>query len=218
MGLRRNLWGALVVVLFAAACIVLGIRQLRSAPGVGQPVVERFLDAWERSRIETYIVEQQYTRSSLITKAELTGPTKIAQRPPVRLEVGYDGSVERRDDKRILQCVPGGGSRTNCAEVAAKRSFLADVRRDLEILRSYVEGPGRLYAITGNGGTDECFSLRRLRVQPLSPYGEEATFCFDDDTGAPMSIEIREGQVVDRTITLQIIEVVTDNDLRPTST
>jgi hypothetical protein len=168
-----------------------------------------FIDAWERSRLGTYVVELSLHR----TFADGTGFTadrSIAQRPPDRLERSF-GSITARLDGDVVRCRVSA-RQYRCTSGPAGRSYRALVRDEVDTLRTYFEGPVPLYVVTADGG---CFDLRQERPLPAPPYGTAARFCFDDETGATTSIRVERDEATDVTEATEVRTEVRDRDLQP---
>lgn len=169
-----------------------------------------FLDAYEQSRLGTYVVVTEFRRSR--DGAALTGGRRhIAQRPPDRLEITETGLRARRG-RRQIGCLTGPDGEMDCRERESTRSYAEVVSGEVARLRDQVLGPGRIYNVTDLG--DGCFRLRLVRPIPAPPYGELAQLCFDHATGAlAESVVEREGDVVDRTVAVELRAEVTEDDL-----
>lgn len=189
-----------------------------SAPPGPGPVAEAdpeatqsFLQAWERSLEGTWRVASVFERRSLQGRGSLQVPVLAVQRPPDRLLTGF-GSTESRLDGRVLSCTTDPLGRVQCRDGGPAGPYDEEVRREVALLRRYVTGPTALYAVTAVG--ESCFRLTRTVALPAPPYGDEARFCFDPSTGAPVEVEIRRPEAVDTTVAVDVSGEVRDADLQ----
>jgi hypothetical protein len=208
---RRGLVaGWSVVVAYAALCAGVTIVALNDDDAVrGEQAIDGFLDAWERYRSGTYLLEANAVRVSDTTGARLPSRLVLAQRPPDRV-VRQHGGITGRLGDQVLTC----GARPNrprptCSLGPPGRSFDDAVAREVDILRTYVTGERPAYHVAGRG---DCYFLTRLRPIP-SPLGDEARFCFDGDTGATRLVRVDFGDVLSVTEATEIRGTVTDKDL-----
>lgn len=169
----------------------------------------QFVEAWERSRFGTYVVESTLERS-FPDGSGFSSERSVAQRPPDRLERSV-GSITSRLEGQVVLCRTEQ-RRYRCSSGRAGRSYRALVRDEVEALRGYVEGPVPLYAVVADGA---CFDLSQVRPLPAPPYGTEARFCFDDETGALTYIRVERDEAVDVTEATTLRAEVRDDDLRP---
>ena len=96
-------------------------------------------------------------------------------------------------------------------EGRARRSFRAEVARDVHTIRTYVQGDVPLYTVHAAG---DCFDLRQARALPAPPYGTEARFCFDPATGAPTRREIHRPEGTDVQQAVEVRTEVSADDFR----
>ena len=184
----------------------------RQAPGAADPVAA-FLAAYERSRTATYVVEQTFTRTAPDGRS-LTYERRLVQRPPDdRLLVG-GGSAEGRLDGRVVRCTTSPDGTSGCTQGPPARPYDEDVVGEVAELRQLVEGGDPLYEVA-DGDDEGCWTLTLVEAYPSPPYGEEAGFCFDVDTGAPVRLEVRRQEAVDLAVTVEVRRTVTDADLQP---
>lgn len=174
--------------------------------------VAAFLEAYERSRTATFVVEQRFTRTAP-DGTELVFDRRLAQRPPDdRILVG-GGAGEGRLDGRVVRCSTGPDGTSGCMEGPPAGPYAEEVATELATLRVLVEGPGAAYEV--RIGEPGCWSLH-LRFQiEAAPYGDVAGFCFDLETGAPTRLEIRRVEAIDVIEATAIRAEVTARDLRP---
>jgi hypothetical protein len=195
---------------------------LVAAGVVDEPEPERFetdpeavaelLDAWQRSRFETFVVVSRFTRT-VEGRSGLAATTTLVQDPPTRF-VSQSGSVTGRVGDTEVACTTGPGGDLQCLPGRDLPSYDEEALEEIALLRRYVDGPGRdLYFV--DEPQDGCYRLRLAYEVPTPPLGEVATYCFDDATGAPTRTEIvrREGR--DLTEAVEIRTEVTARDLDP---
>lgn len=181
-------------------------------------VAERFVEAWERSRLATFVASGTYERRSLVSGASIASEDVVAQRPPRRLHRQL-GGVDGRDDDRLLVCpAPPAGEedeREPCRLGApGGRGYVASVESEVAGLRSLTQGPNPLYVVTA--GRAGCFELELIRADPRAPFGVEASFCFDAATGAPAGSRVRHERGIEEVVVVTDIRTeVTDADLTP---
>ena len=169
-----------------------------------------FLDAWQRSRFETFVVTSRFTRT-VEGRSGLASEVVLVQDPPTRI-VRQMGSVSGRVGDREIACTtpPAGG--LECLPGRPVPSYDREALDELALLERYVEGPRRpLYFVDR---VDGCFRLRLSVEAPDPPLGETARYCFDAGTGALRRTEIvrREGR--DLTEAVDIRTEVRAEDLR----
>jgi hypothetical protein len=194
----------------------------RDDPGAPGDAVDRFIDAWGRSRRATFVTIGTFERRSEVTGAVISSEDVVAQRPPRRVHHQL-GGVDGRDDDRLLVCPappPGEEDEPEPCRVGSpgRRSYEESVVRELQGLASIVgsvdEGKGPLYAVTEPAAG--CFALDLRRPDPRAPFGLAATFCFDRATGAPVRTEVRyEGGISELVVVEEIRTTVSDADLEP---
>ena len=169
---------------------------------------EAFVDAWERSRTETYL-SGSLLRRTLSTAVVLELPIVVAQRPPDRVvstgssvqsDVGGENTVCDEQLDGIVHCQPGGAAGDHDAQVQA----------ELENLRSYFEGDTPVYRVSVSEG---CFDLRLVAAIHAPPYGHNARFCFDALSGAPRLIRIERNEGTDEVTLVTVRTDVTDEDI-----
>jgi hypothetical protein len=189
----------------------------RSAPQVDE-AAGRFVDAWARSRDATFVATGTYERHSDVTDATLASEDVLAQRPPRRLHRQL-GGVDGRDDDRLIVCpAPPAGQEDEPEPCRlgppGGTTYAESVQREVDGLRSLTLGDAPLYSVRER--EPGCFHLELLRIDPRAPFGVEASFCFDADTGAPSRTQVRhEAGIVETTVVTEIRTDVTDADLEP---
>ena len=93
-------------------------------------------------------------------------------------------------------------------------STAEEVATTIENMRSLVDGPNPVYAVDREDGG--CFALAQLRVEPRAPFGVDARFCFDEETGAPTDTRVEyAGGIVEVLAVTELTGTVLDEDLEP---
>lgn len=208
-----------VVVGAAASAAIVASGALDHEPTAPEPVADGaeqrqeagddFVAAWERSRLGTYVVESTLQRTFPAGNG-FSADRTTAQRPPDRLERSL-GSVNARLEGGVVRCRTEQG-RYRCTTGRAERSFRALVRDEVETMQSYVAGDVPLYSVEADG---ECFDLTQILQLPAPPYGTEARFCFDDETGAITYVRVVRDEATDVTEATDVRAEVRDEDLEP---
>jgi hypothetical protein len=189
-----------------------------SRPVVDDDVAERFVAAWERSRQATFVTSGTYERRSAVSGASIASEDVVAQRPPRRLHRQL-GGVDGRDDDRLVVCpAPPAGEEDEPEPCRLGEpggpTYAESVANEVAGLRSLTTGPDPLYIVTA--GRPGCFELELVRIDPRAPFGVEASFCFDEATGAPAGSRVRHaGGVEEVVVVTDIRTAVTDADLTP---
>jgi hypothetical protein len=183
----------------------------RGAAEAPRDPVAAFLEAYERSRTATFVVEQRFTRT-VPGRGELAYERRLVQRPPDdRLLVG-GGSAEGRLDGRVVRCSTEPSGTSGCVEGPPAGSYQEEVAAEVAELEHLVGGANPPYRV--EAGEPGCFALR-LRLAILTPpYGDLAGFCFDGATGAPTRFEVHRSEAVDLVEALAIRAEVGAADLR----
>jgi hypothetical protein len=210
---RREARGGLATVAIAVLALVgagVAAYLLPTPEGrlTGEPAAQSFLDAWERSRLGTYVVESTFRREH--PDGSFSASTRIVQRPPDRLSIGL-GGVEGTLDGHILRCATDTSGDFECFDGPEAGDYREQVDKEIENLEGAVRGSRPLYLVESDG--PGCFRLVLALAFPSPPYGDSARFCFDDDTGATVLIEIRRGDAVDTTTAISVRSEVTEADL-----
>lgn len=218
--------GWAVVLTYAAllggvALVTIGDDTDRSRlgpPVVDEDVAEQFVAAWERSRLATFVASGTYERRSVVSGASIASEDVVAQRPPRRLHRQL-GGVDGRDDDRLIVCpAPPAGEEDEPAPCRlgepGGRTYAESVANEVAGLRSLTTGADPLYIVTA--GRPGCFDLELVRIDPRAPFGVEASFCFDEATGAPTGSRVRHAEGVEEVVVVTDIRTdVTDADLSP---
>lgn len=181
-------------------------------PVEGQPAVDGFLAAYERSLLVEAVVVSE-TRRTMADGRELAYEQRLVQRPPDdRLVVGV-GSASGRIDGRTVRCTSVAGSSVpRCVTGDAAAPYDEYVQDQLDAFARLLEPEVGAYEVATLG--DGCFHLRlRLRVF-TPPYGIESRFCFDEAVGVLRDVEVVRPEATDRTTALEVRTTVTAADLR----
>jgi hypothetical protein len=179
---------------------------------------EGFIEAWARSRSSTYRTVGTFERRSEVTGAAITSEDVVAQRPPRRLHRQL-GGIDGRDDDRLLVCPAPPPDEQDDPQPCrfgppGGRTYAEAAQREVDGVRSVVGGGDPLYEVTDAG--EGCFALDLRRPDPRAPFGVAATFCFDEETGAPVRTEVRyEGGIRELVLVEEISPEVSDEDLEP---
>jgi hypothetical protein len=211
----KRAWSVLAVLAAAGVALIVstsGDPDEVTDAGEEQPDARTaFLDAYERSRTSTFVVEQVFTRS-VDGSPVLTYEQRLVQRPPDdRLVVG-GGSAEGRVGGRVLRCATSPAGQPRCFEGEAAGPYAEKVDAEVGALRELVSGDDPVYAVTEDDAG--CFVLDLQVVLPSPPYGELARFCFDAVTGAPTRFEVHRPRAVDVVEATAVRGTVEDADLR----
>jgi hypothetical protein len=175
----------------------------------GQHAAQNFLDAWRRSRTATYVVDSTFVRTLPDGKDFQGGTNRIVQRPPDRLVSGL-GAVEGRVGDHVVRCgtgPPGDNGANKCFQGPLSTTYDEDVDVEIQALRDIVDGDHPLYTVTdfGVAGRSRCFRLDRVLEFLSPPYGDQALFCFDTATGAPVVSVVERPEGTDRTLAIRPI-------------
>ncbi|MEY2565515.1 MAG: hypothetical protein QOE35_44 [Actinomycetota bacterium] len=211
--LLATIAGLVAGALATAALAVSGLpHRTRATSTVAAPAhpAQDFLVQWRRMRLGTWAVDARFER---VTQAgrRLQIRLHMAQRPPDRLITGL-GSIDARRGGERLACAPDADGGVHCRDGGPAPAYDADVAQELDYLRRYVLGAGALYRVAESRG---CYTLRLRFRLPSPPYGEQARFCFDRPTGAPIRSEIVRKEARDQTVAVSVRARPTDADLDP---
>ena len=224
MRARRGLiLGWVLVGLWAAALLAVTITtddgDLRPGDrGQDRRAAAAFVAAWERSLESTFLRTATFERRSEATGAVISSEDLVAQRPPRRVHRQL-GGVEGRDDQRPIVCGGGVDDETGAPQScsfgpASLPTYDADVDTTVDALRTQVEGPSPVYAVTDAG--DGCYELAQQRAEPRASFGQSARFCFDEETGAPTNSRVEyAGGIVEVLAVTRLVDTVADADLEP---
>jgi hypothetical protein len=213
-------------VLLAAAGVALGafvgVAACNGSGSAGDPdpaaetatgpndlaVSEAFLEAWWRSRTETYRTDASFVRT-LPDGSTLPGDRTLVQRPPDVLVV-QSGEVRGTLDGAYLRCTVDLEGSRRCTSAGTAAEHRAVVRGELERFAGLLQGADPLYRLTDEDG---CFVFQRRRAIEPAPYGDEARMCFDDASGALVRLRLERDGVVDEVVVTSIRATVADADL-----
>jgi hypothetical protein len=176
---------------------------------------EAFVEAWERSRTGTFVVRSQFHRETA-RGGELDSEVVLVQRPPDYLLRQF-GSVEGRLDGRLVGCDPDPDGQTVCRPTGerSETSYDETVAGEVETFQQYFfEDAHPLYRV--ERADEGCFDLTLTRLLPSPPYGNEARFCFDEDTGARTFARIVRDEGTDVTEAVEIRTDVRETDFQLT--
>jgi hypothetical protein len=204
--------GWVFVVAYAALLAAVSIATVTGDDvETGSRAAERFVQAWERNRSATYVLEATFVRRSGSTDSQLPAAVVVAQRPPMRVVHQFGGILGQIRDKPLV-CGARPTGKPTCYLGTAGRSFAESVAYEVKVLRTYFTGRSPVYTVLADGS---CFSLRRQYFQPVAPYGAVARLCFDRATGAARFFRVAYDNGVTETTTARTIRTtVTDADLR----
>lgn len=207
---------ALGLLVFAmGAAFVIGTPESSTR---GEPAARAFLSEWKRSRLATFVVHSEFVRT-LSDGNQLKSTTTTVQDPPdTRLVIGF-GSVTGRLNGKIVGCAGTPDGAPNCVTGAAAPDYAAEVDAEVQGLEKYVTGERPLYDVVDfgddvAGGTASCFRLDLALAVPAPPYGNQALFCFDQATAAPILTEIERTEATDRTVATDVRTQVDPADLQ----
>ena len=180
----------------------------------GPSAAQSFLEAWERSRLATYVVHSDFVRT-LPDGNQLKSNTTIVQQPPDTRLVSGLGSVSGRLNGKIVGCAGSPDGSAGCVAGAPAPDYRSEVDAELRQLESYVTGARPLYQVVDFGDAPtRCFRLDLAVALPSPPYGDHALFCFDRRTGAPALTQVQRPEATDRTIAREIRTNVRPEDLQ----
>jgi hypothetical protein len=209
-------------VAWAGLLLWVGIVEVRRADLVRDDrahpaAADELIAAWRRSREATFTTRGTYERRSSVTGAAITSEDVVSQRPPRRIHRQL-GGVDGRDDDRLIVCPaapPEADEPAPCRLGApGGLTYAESTEREVLGLRSILLTTDPLYTVTAS--EPGCFHLEQRRIDPRAPFGLEATFCFDDATGAPTRRRVRyEGEVEERLVVTTVDPDVSDEDLEP---
>ncbi|HEV3225633.1 MAG TPA: hypothetical protein VGZ52_02320 [Acidimicrobiales bacterium] len=205
--------GVAVVALLAAgvAAFVIGTP----APSLrGDAAAREFLRTWRQSRMATFVVQSNFTRT-LPDGKRLEDTTTTVQRPPTdRLTIGL-GTVGGRLGGKVYRCAAAPDGSSKCLTGQDAGDYTTDVDREIAGLEQYVRGDRPLYRVVDFAQAQGyCFRLDLAVDVPAPPYGRHALFCFDTTTLAPSLTVIERVEATDRTAATSIRSTVTADDLQ----
>ena len=206
--------GAVAGLLVAAVVVAAGWDPDDDGPAAepartDPAAVADLLDAWERRRAGTYVLEARFRRT-LEGRSGLSSTVVTAQRPPDRL-VSQGGSIDGRVEGRKVSCTTTSTGKPRCVDEGPAPAYDEDVTQAREDLAGYVEGDRPVYLVDR---VDGCFRLRLALAAPpaLREYGETARLCFDEETGALVRSVVTREDGEDVTELVKLRTEVSDGD------
>lgn len=215
MGHRRAGWAAVGAYAALLAAVAVPAALDDDPRPAATTAADRFTTAWERSRRATFVRTGQYRRHSEVTGQEIASEDVLAQDPPRRLHRQL-GGVQGRDDDRILLCpaTAAGGTGDCRFGPPGGPTYDRSVAQEVAGLADAVGGEDPLYRVRVEGAG--CYRLDLTRADPRAPFGIDATFCFDEATGAPTTSTVRHASgIVERVVVDDLRPEVTAADLEP---
>jgi hypothetical protein len=169
----------------------------------------RFLEAWERFRNGTFVVELRFERTVTGKDVPLVSDGLLVQQPPRRIVRAFGNESSVFADA-AQSCELGADATSLCAAASKSEPYVVQVAGELSILSQYFSGDSPLYRVEAPSAN--CFRLFLYRAMPLPPYGDAAQFCFDNATGAMTLFETTAAGGGDRTTAGRITTTVTEAD------
>jgi hypothetical protein len=168
-----------------------------------------FLNAWQRFRTGTFVVNLRFERTVTGKDVPLVSDGILVQQPPRRVirAFGNESSVLGGDAQT---CELGDDASSLCSPSHETEPYDVQVATELSIFSNYFSGDTPLYRVEAAAGN--CFRLLLYRAKPLPPYGDAAQFCFDSATGAMTLFETTSSDGTDRTTAERITATVTEAD------
>jgi len=172
-----------------------------------------FLNAWERFRKGTFVVDLRFERTVTGKDSPLVSAGVLVQQPPRRIVRAFGNESSVQGDS-AQSCELGADASSLCTATQATEPYDVQVAEELSVLSGYFSGDTPLYRV--EAPTPNCFRLFLYRAMPLPPYGDAAQFCFDAATGAMTLFETTSANGSDRTTAEQITPTVTEADFNRT--
>jgi hypothetical protein len=202
--------GPIVVSVLVVVALVLVFGGDDPEPPPDPSQVEPFLDAYERSRSVESVVESVFTRTTAEGR-ELSYDQRVVQRPPDdRLVIGA-GTAVGRIGGRIVRCNTDASGGPACEQGGRAVPYAEEVAAEIDRLAQWVAPDTGAYDVVLD---EECFRLDLVVAMFSPPYGIEARFCFDDDTGVLREVVVERPEGTDHTVAVDIRTEVTAEDLR----
>jgi hypothetical protein len=176
--------------------------------------IDAFLAAERRMLLGTWAVTETFTRKSADGR-QLTSTIRRAQRPPDSLNEG-PSSAEVLHQGRQLSCAAGPTGGLVCRDTGPAVPYPQQVDAQVATLRGYVVASLPLYRVAraAGAGPGNCWRLvLAAPLYPSPPYGQQAVFCFDPVTAAPIYSQQVRPQATDTTQAADVRGTVTDTDL-----
>ena len=168
-----------------------------------------FLNAWDRFRNGTFVVDLRFERTVTGKDEPLVSAGILVQQPPRRIVRAFGNESSVFADG-AQTCELGAESTSLCTAARQTEPYDVQVAQELSILSQYFSGDTPLYRVEAPSAG--CFRLFLYRAMPLPPYGDAAQFCFDPATGAMSLFETTTASGSDRSIAQRITPTVTDAD------
>jgi hypothetical protein len=215
MGDGRGVVAVAALALVAACVAAFAIGTPARSPR-GAAAATSFLATWRASRMATFVVDANFTRT-LPDGNKLLSTSRTVQRPPNDRLVFGMGSVSGRLGGKILRCVAAPGSTSTCITAADAPDYTTEVDGEIAGLERYVRGDRPLYTVIEFVESPaHCFRLDLALAIPAPPYGDHVLFCFDRTSLAPSLTVLERAEATDRTEATAIRLTVTDDDLKLT--
>lgn len=168
-----------------------------------------FLEAWERFRKGTFVVDLRFERTVTGKDVPLVSAGILVQQPPRRIVRAF-GNESAVFGDGAQTCELGADASSLCTPAHRTEPYDVQVAGELSILAQYFSTDTPLYRV--EAPTPNCFRLFLYRPMPLPPYGDAAQFCFDAATGAMTLFESTTSAGGDRTTAERITTTVTEAD------
>jgi hypothetical protein len=168
-----------------------------------------FLNAWQRFRMGTFVVNLRFERTVTGKDVPLVSDGILVQQPPRRVvrAFGNESSVFASDAQT---CELGANETSLCTPSHQTDPYDVEVASELSTFSNYFSGQTPIYRVEAPAAN--CFRLHLYRAMPLPPYGDAAQFCFDSATGAMTLFETTSSDGTDRTTAQRITPTVTEAD------
>ena len=154
-----------------------------------------FLNAWDRFRNGTFVVNLRFERTVTGIKEPLVSGGILVQQPPRRVVRAFGNESSVFADG-AQTCEIGADSSSLCTAAQKAEPYDVQVAEELSVLSQYFSGDTPLYRV--EAPSPGCFHLFLYRAMPLPPYGDAAQFCFDSATGAMTLFETSSASGSDR--------------------
>lgn len=184
---------AAVLVAAAVSAVVLDARDRDAAPlgsttttvavdldAQHEAVAVDFVSAWRRWRELDVVVRSAFARERPDGE-RLESDMVVVQLGGDRV-VSRLGGAEGYVDGDRVRCVPESDGSTRCDRTPSDRSAAERLAAELETWAEYLSGVPPYYRILRTD--DGCFELVLTRALPAADFGNVATFCFDEASGA----------------------------------
>jgi hypothetical protein len=170
-----------------------------------EPLVEEFNADWDRFRRGSFWIESSVERERISDGETLNSSQIYAQLPPHRVISGL-GATTGMFDQKLVNCAGDQiETASPCVTGESSRAYGDVVIEEAAARETYFESGSPAYLLRRDDAG--CYGLLLARRIATPPYGQAATFCFDEETGALIR------NVIDRETTIETttaIEVRTD--------